>query len=381
MSTAYLKVPDAEHPDSQHLYRGSGAWTNGGKLPNGAMSDMAVAVDPTGEYVYMVGGINSTGHALTAAWRFDVLLEEWEELPAMPDTRFRHGSAITDQGLLVVAGGFGRTGDMDLAHDSAIVLDTAALLDSSNPSYRPSPTWQAAGNMRTKRGDLCLAAVGETVYASGGFSEFYDTLDEVQVLDLGASDDVSSLVWADAPALPEPRGDVSCVGLGGRVYLSGGYYDPTGEWKKDSFHADLFSLLPGDAAWERKASATHARGDGALAALPASLSGGTHGDRLVLLGGETHARNLHTQVPDHRVEVFLVEHNEWVEKAPMANARFRMGAAGVTGGLVWVMGGHRLCKTGWFDDWDNPDCPMKAYGDMEVFADLDHPDVHVVTDL
>ena len=28
-------------------------------------------------------------------------------------------------------------------------------------------------------------------------------LSEVQVLDLGASDDVSSLVWADAPALPE----------------------------------------------------------------------------------------------------------------------------------------------------------------------------------
>ena len=40
----------------------------------------------------------------------------------------------------------------------------------------------------------------------------------------------------------------------------------------------------------------------------------------------------------------------------MAHARFRFGAIADGNGLVWAFGGHRLCTTGWNDDWGSPDC-------------------------
>ena len=290
----------------QLLYRGSGSWT---PLPGGMplrVSDFAMTVDPTGEYVYLFGGLNKDNEVEAGAWRFDTLLEEWTQLPDMPGgARYRMGAAYVDHGdgHIVVAGGL--QADQGTGHADAIIFDVAA------------GTWSVGPSMAAARQDLCVAAVGKTAYVVGGFSEIYDTLDTVESLTLGGSD---ALAFATEPSLPEPRGDISCVGKAGKVWATGGYYDSTGAWAKSdsTFQGSLFSLSPGAAQWQQHASSTHPRGDAALVALP--------GQRLMVLGGETHAREDKNQIPDHRVEIYHIEHDEWEDKVS-ARGRERLACA------------------------------------------------------
>lgn len=74
------------------------------------------------------------------------------------------------------------------------------------------------------------------------------------------------------------------------VYIAGGYYDPTNMWAADSFQQTLYALdtRVTNPAWEERAAIPVARGDGALVSM---------GDgRLLLVGGETSARDERTKV-------------------------------------------------------------------------------------
>merc|ERR1719240_235484 len=119
-----------------------------------------MTVDPTGEYVYLFGGLNADNEVEARAWRFDTLLEEWTQLPDMPGgARYRMGAAYVDHGdgHIVVAGGL--QADQGTGHADAIIFDVAA------------GTWSVGPSMAAARQDLCVAAVGKTAYVVGGFSE------------------------------------------------------------------------------------------------------------------------------------------------------------------------------------------------------------------
>ena len=81
------------------LHRASGSWT---PLPGGVplrVSHFATTIDPTGEYVYLFGGLTSGSAVEARAWRFDTLLEEQTQLPDMlRGARDRMGGAYGDRG-------------------------------------------------------------------------------------------------------------------------------------------------------------------------------------------------------------------------------------------------------------------------------------------
>ena len=74
------------------------------------------------------------------------------------------------------------------------------------------------------------------------------------------------------------------------MYVAGGYYDATAQFAAEAFHQTLFALDTTAATpqWEERAAAPVPRGDGALVAMGSG--------RLLLIGGETHARNERTKV-------------------------------------------------------------------------------------
>ena len=100
----------------------------------------------------------------------------------------------------------------------------------------------------------------------------------------------------------------------------------------------MYELTPGAAAWAEKAKMPSSRGDKAAV----TMSDGS----IIVVGGETHAREQQSQVAAHPVEQYYPAHNTWVAKASIPTARFRFGAA-VVDDIVYAIGGHRVCETDW----------------------------------
>lgn len=108
------------------------------------------------------------------------------------------------------------------------------------------------------------------------------------------------------------------------------------------------------------ANLTYARGDFALLSLP---QGG-----LLAIAGETYNRGERTEVATQEVIEYVVDHDTWVERAPMPEARFRMDAAMVDG-VAYVFGGHSICSA--------DDCPETDTS--QAFFHINVPDVFLVT--
>merc|ERR1719424_1701797 len=157
------------------------------------------------------------------------------------------------------------------------------------------------------------AVVGDKIYIIAGYQSFepINVLDTVEVLDTAAA----SPAWTSAPSLPAKRGDITCASSGGKVYAIGGYYDPTGNWKPTAFHDTMFEFTPGAAAWAEKAKMPSSRGDKAAV----TMSDGS----IIVIGGETHAREEQSQVAAHPAEQYYPAHDTWVAKASIPTARFR----------------------------------------------------------
>jgi N-acetylneuraminic acid mutarotase len=75
--------------------------------------------------------------------------------------------------------------------------------------------------MPTARANLATAEVGGLVYAVGGFGD-------VDVLDVVETFDPRSGRWATSLSLPQPRGAAGAAGLGGLLYIAGGFVVPEG---------------------------------------------------------------------------------------------------------------------------------------------------------
>lgn len=73
------------------------------------------------------------------------------------------------------------------------------------------------------------------------------------------------------------------------MYVAGGYYDASDMWAPDSYQQTMYALdtRVENPAWEERATVPVPRGDGALVALGSG--------RLLLVGGETNARDDRTQ--------------------------------------------------------------------------------------
>lgn len=347
------------HSKAHSLYAGSGQWTSKTVLPE-TLSDYQAVSHKT--HVYVIGGqkgCNSSdtcaGTVVNTVYQYDTKLDKYTTKAAITDNsvaaiRYRYASAVVGDKIYIIGG---------LTADTATgMLKTTLIYDISANS------WSTGPEMAAGRADTCAAVVGSKIYVVAGYQSIdpINVLDTVEVLDTAAA----SPAWTTAPSLPAKRGDITCASSGGKVYAIGGYYDPTGTWKPGAFHDTMFEFTPGAAAWVEKAKMPSSRGDKAAV----TMSDGS----IIVVGGETHAREEQTQVAAHPVEQYYPAHDTWVPKASIPTARFRFGAAQVDD-IVYAMGGHRVCETNW--DTYASDCARKTLDSVEALLDVAHPDIWV----
>lgn len=347
------------HSKAYSLYAGSGQWTSKTVLPE-TLSDYQAVSHKT--HVYVIGGqkgCNSSdtcaGTVVNTVYQYDTKLDKYTTKLAITANnvaavRYRYASAVVGDKIYIIGG---------LTADTATgMLKTTLIYDISTNSWSDGP------NMATGRSDTCAAVVGSKIYVVAGYQSIdpINVLDTVEVLDTAAA----SPAWTTAPSLPAKRGDITCASSGGKVYAIGGYYDPTGTWKPGAFHDTMFEFTPGAAAWVEKAKMPSSRGDKAAV----TMSDGS----IIVVGGETHAREEQNQVAAHPVEQYYPAHDTWVPKASIPTARFRFGAAQVDD-IVYAMGGHRVCETNW--DTYASDCARKTLDSVEALLDVAHPDIWV----
>jgi N-acetylneuraminic acid mutarotase len=347
------------HSKAYSLYAGSGQWTSKTVLPV-TLSDYQAVSHKT--HVYVIGGqkgcVSSdtcAGTVVNTVYQYDTKLDKYTTKAAITDNgvaaiRYRYASAVVGDKIYIIGG---------LTADTATgMLKTTLIYDISANS------WSTGPEMAAGRADTCAAVVGSKIYVVAGYQSIdpINVLDTVEVLDTAAA----SPAWTTAPSLPAKRGDITCASSGGKVYAIGGYYDPTGTWKPGAFHDTMFEFTPGAAAWVEKAKMPSSRGDKAAV----TMSDGS----IIVVGGETHAREEQNQIAAHPVEQYYPAHDTWVPKASIPTARFRFGAAQVDD-IVYAMGGHRVCETNW--DTYASDCARKTLDSVEALLDVAHPDIWV----
>lgn len=347
------------HSKAYSLYAGSGQWTSKTVLPAN-LSDYQAVSHKT--HVYVIGGqkgcVSSdtcAGTVVNTVYQYDTKLDKYTTKAAITDNgvaaiRYRYASAVVGDKIYIIGG---------LTADTATgMLKTTLIYDISANS------WSTGPEMAAGRADTCAAVVGSKIYVVAGYQSIdpINVLDTVEVLDTAAA----SPAWTTAPSLPAKRGDITCASSGGKVYAIGGYYDPTGTWKPGAFHDTMFEFTPGAAAWVEKAKMPSSRGDKAAV----TMSDGS----IIVVGGETHAREEQNQIAAHPVEQYYPAHDTWVPKASIPTARFRFGAAQVDD-IVYAMGGHRVCETNW--DTYASDCARKTLDSVEALLDVAHPDIWV----
>ena len=123
----------------------------------------------------------------------------------------------------------------------------------------------------------------------------------------------------------------------------------------------LSLLLQTTEEWSSLADMRNPRGDVALVSLP--------GERLLVIGGETHSRGQRTQVATNQVSEYVAAHDSWIKKVPVPESRFRMDATYVDG-VVFLFGGHAICD-------GEDDCPETRT--VQAYFDIDHPDVFLAS--
>ena len=406
VALSYGPVTTSGYSSWGSLFRGSGTWVvNPNPMPFGGISDMGVVSDA--DYLYVFGGGrvgNDSAPLFGQLWQYDTVYEAYTRLADMPVPQTRFGFAQAN-GLVFAVGGFmGDTGAGDCYDPSCpptgVNYATVGDVTSANPgrtgaftqvfnissgAWLATPAVQAL-RLNTNRSDSCAVAVGSKIYVAGGYSEGYNITDAFEVLDTSAA----VWAWTPLPRVPGRRGDLQCAAINGTVYVFGGFYDPycstqlgcfggpdmgTDAFQNgsSSFRTEMWGFNTQTGSWATKASMHYGRGDAAFASLP--------GGRLLAMGGEHNLRTTNVKVPQHSVEMYYEDVDAWVEKAPLAYARFRFSAASV-GQTTFAFGGQQICFTDPANSTgapaeDVPYCQLTAANTLSVLYELDLPHAFV----
>lgn len=76
------------------------------------------------------------------------------------------------------------------------------------------------------------------------------------------------------------------------------------------------------------------------------------------------------QVATHDVNMYYTQHDMWVAKAPIPDARFRF-AAEAHDGIVYAFGGHRTCPNDASGQVDDAACADGAHQTISGFFEAE----------
>jgi hypothetical protein len=273
----------------------AGHWVS---LPAAPSSRAEVSATRLGDFVYVVGGFDTTGHTSAVVQRLNLRTQHWSAVAPMPEA-LNHMSAIGYRGRLYVVGGYASPTDTS--------TDAVTGFWRYDPATRRWHTMPPASVPRAAAG---AAVLGHRLYVVGGRNDASAALSSLAIFDFDTGR------WSLGPSLAHPREHLAAVAAGGAIWALGGRVLGVS-------NTDVERYRPGTAGWQ------------AMAPMPVARSGFQAvavGGSIVAVGGENGTQT----VPE--VERLTLGTGRWSALADMPIARHGLGVV-ADGPLVFAIDG------------------------------------------
>src|SRR5216117_2132651 len=175
------------------LAQADGHWSTAAPLPE-PLQELSAAV--LRGKIYVAGGIDHTGRATAAAFRYDPLADRWERIADLPAPRHHMPLAVVGDTLYTVGG---------LAEQSFVP-------ESSLWLYREDLNrWEPRAPLPAPRGASGVGVVNGRLIVVGGWGAHRRLIDETAIYD-PATDR-----WHRAARIPTPRDHLTAAVAGGEM--------------------------------------------------------------------------------------------------------------------------------------------------------------------
>jgi N-acetylneuraminic acid mutarotase len=272
-------------------------WTEGRPMPTPRTEVTGAAIDNS---VYIIGGFDGEGKAVTTVEVYDSLNDSWGKAAPLPQP-LHHAAAASHDGRLYVAGGY----FADNAPSGKLFV------------YSPARNeWKELAPMLTARGALTASFVNGTLYAVGGVNASFGSPSAPAATN--EAYDPASDSWEQKEPMPTPRQHLASASFADRLYVIGG--------RIDSLTSNVNSNEMYDPAqdnWTKLSPMPSKRGG--LAAGASSTDG-----RIYVFGGESLAGTFKNS------ERYRA--GTWESAPDMPNGRHGLAAVSV-GSKIFVVGG------------------------------------------
>lgn len=203
---------------------------------------------------------------------------------------------------------------------SGLALEQSAFAQEMPPG---AGTWKTAAPAPTKRTEVVAAAVGGKIYVVGGFNEpSLSGLKTLMVSDGVEEYDPSTDRWTSKTSLPIGLHHAGAGVVGDRLYVIGGYTKSfLSVWEPV---ASVYMYQPETDSWKERAPMPTPRG---------ALAVAEYGGKLFAIGGYDGTGN------SAAVEVYDPATNTWNKRAPLPTPRDHLAAATV-GMRLYAIGGR-----------------------------------------
>lgn len=267
--------------------------------------------------VYVVGGTDEKGQAVSHNLRYDPRYDRWERRAPLPAALHHVGIATLD-GIVYALGGL--TANVHLGPQRTTF------------AYDPdADRWTELAPFATPRGSLAVVATDGKIHILGGRNSQTTTERSHEVFD------ATTRTWSEAEPLPGPPRDHMGVGvLGGKIHVFGGRVN---DYSNMLDRHDVFD--PQTNSWSSLAALPRPRSAGAFALIE---------DLIVYAGGECKPGGKpFTANAFDDVDAYDAKTDRWFALTPMPEARHAFGAVTV-GDTAYFFAGALVCGGGASND-------------------------------
>ncbi|KAI5704376.1 hypothetical protein M8J76_013621 [Diaphorina citri] len=231
--------------------------------------------------IYLVGGEFPDGNASASVWKYDPVLDHWQEVAPLLNPRSELGIAMLD-GFVYAVGGWDGSCRLDsverydptknewsyiepmklavtspavVAHEGMLYVTGGAILEDGDgieqvQRYNPKVNqWQDLAPMLIPRSGAAICALDSCIYVLGGWHASTENTNRVECYHIAEN------TWEYKSPMKEKRYRPGIAVIDGKIYVLGGeegwdgYHDSIECYDVDNDSWEIMSHLPSARSW------------------------------------------------------------------------------------------------------------------------------------